>query len=103
MPQLVITCHANGSVETLLKDKVIDTRIFGRRHIERLTEIRHFEMADLPDADQKFYVKWLKGPNAPDTLNDDSGNTRMFDTYEQAVAAEIAAVNAMRLKGVSFA
>lgn len=116
MPNLVVTCHPDGSVETLLKDKVLDTRMFGEtRRIERVSEI-------LPTDDgQMFYVRWLKGPLIGSREYDlggckshmvhrtnrsvscwEDGETIFFDSYEAGVEFEIATVNAFRLAGHSF-
>lgn len=114
MPRLVITFHHDGSVETLLKDKVFDTRVFGGRKIERVSEI-------LPTDDgQLFFVKWLRGPLANASVEVPTvcssvvranhgiscyynGDTIFFETYEEAVDHEIACVNELRLSGYSFA
>lgn len=115
MPQLVITCHPDGSVETLLKDKVFDSRkLADSRKVERLSEV-------LPTEDgQHFFIRWLKGPlvgNSCITLNnkpvsslnsisvsEGSGfwEKQLFDSYEQAVEYEVYTVNALRLKGHTF-
>lgn len=91
---LVVTCHPDGGVETLLKDQVFDTRdVFGvsQRKIERISEI-------VPTDDgMRFQVRWLKGPDAG-LVEDDT-----FETYEEAVAFEVEAVNHLRLCGNSFA
>jgi len=97
MRQLVVTFHPNGTVETLLKDTVLDTRIFGRREIKRVSEV-------LPTDDgEEFFIRWLRGPKAGEVERHEDGTTAFFHTYEAAVDQEIAAVNAMRLAGHSFA
>ena len=89
MSQLVIAIHPDGSVETLLKDKVFDSRIFGNRKIERISEI-------LPiDNGQKFYISWLRGPLAAQFYG-------LFDSYEEAVEYEISTVNNLRKQGYRF-
>jgi hypothetical protein len=116
MPKLVIAFHADGTVETLLKDKVFDTRVLGDRQIERLSEV-------LPTDDgQKFFIRWLKGPLAaigrpkipPQAQAANgffsyggfhchyTGQVEYFDTYEEAVECEVSTVNALRLLGHSF-
>jgi hypothetical protein len=111
--KLVITVHPNGAVETLLKDKVFDTRVLGDRKIERLSEV-------LPTDDgQRFYVRWLRGPLVGDALvrvptlsvnraiNSvscwPSGETFYACSYEDAVEFEVATVNELRMHGYSFA
>lgn len=114
MPQLVITCHPDGSIETLLKDRVFDTRKFGdQRRIERLSEI-------FPSADGSFFmVRWFKGPligvkeillpdgeflySLASISGDREGHPLIFDTYEDGVDFEVATVNRLRLAGHSFA
>jgi hypothetical protein len=112
MPQLVITVHENGSLETLLKDKVLDTRIFGDRRIERITIIEHDEYR------QKFFIHWLKGPmvgtkrvpiGGGSVLHSyssvacwDDYSVLFFDTYDDAVRHEVDSVNALRVNGYSF-
>lgn len=108
MHKLVVTCYPNGSVETLLKDKVLDTRMLSNtRKIERISEI-------LPTDDgQEFYVRWLKGPllghknhlgicsrNSISVWSD--GEPKYFHSYESAVNYEIDTVNTLRLDGHSF-
>lgn len=91
---IVVSCFGDGSVETLLKDGVFDTRaVFGAtsRKVERVSEI-------LPTGDgMRFFIRWLRGPLA----GTDGAET--FPTYEAAVEAEVAAINAARLAGISFA
>ena len=87
--QLVIVIRPDGSIESLLKDKIFDTRIFGDRKIERLSEV-------LPTEDgQKFFIRWLQGPDAGSCIGH-------FDTYEEAVDYEVNTVNAKRLQGHSY-
>jgi hypothetical protein len=91
MGKLVVTIRPGGEVETLLKDKIFDTRVLGDRKIERVSEI-------LPTDDgQWFYIRWLQGPSA--------GQTEMaiFRDYEDAVEYEVSTVNDLRLQGYSFA
>jgi hypothetical protein len=112
--ELVVTVHANGSLETLLKDGVFDTRQFGDRKIERVSVIEHDEST------QHFYIKWLKGPyagmchtfamatkllGASEWRHITTGGQTIasFETYDDAVEHEIACVNALRLAGHSFA
>jgi hypothetical protein len=110
--RLVITIHPDGAVETLLKDKVFDSRVLGDRRIERLSEV-------LPTDDgQKFFVRWLLGPLAASNevkvgnlawfANNGiacwpDGETVYSNSYEEAVELEVAYVNAMRKAGISFA
>lgn len=90
MGKLVITIRPGGEVETLLKDKIFDTRVYGDRKIERLSEI-------LPSADgQWFYIRWLKGPSAG------QAELEMFRDYEEAVEYEVKLVNDLRRQGYSF-
>ncbi len=90
---IVITCHPDGSLETVLKDSVFDTRaVFGieARKIDRISEI-------LPTSDgMRFFIRWLRGPEA----GTDSAET--FPSYEGAVTAEVAQINAARLAGASY-
>lgn len=119
MPNLVVTCHPDGRVETLLKDKVLDTRILGdSRRIERVSEI-------LPTDDgQKFFIRWLRGPLCDDLgqvqlafnamnqayalfsnrsiMCEHDGETCYYDSYEEAVEWEVRYVNVMRVAGYSF-
>jgi hypothetical protein len=92
MTAIVVTCHADGSVETVLKDQVFDVRqVFGvtSRKIDRISEI-------LPTDDgMHFYVRWLRGPRV-------GHYSARFPTYEAAVTAEVEAINADRLHGHSF-
>lgn len=91
---IVVSCHPDGTVETVLKDQLFDTReVFGvtSRKINRISEI-------LPTEDgMRFYIRWLRGPLAGTTSQD------TFASYETAVEAEVKAINAMRLSGTSFA
>lgn len=91
MDKLVVTIHPDGSVETLLKDKLFDTRVFGaERKIERLSEV-------VPNEDgHLFFVKWLKGPMAGTCVGP-------FESYEDGVDYEVATVNMQRQQGYSFA
>jgi hypothetical protein len=90
MGKLVVAIHPDGSVETLLKDKVFDTRVFGDRKIERVSEV-------LPTEDgQQFFIRWLLGPHAGFCVGH-------FDTYEDAVDQEVTTVNDLRRQGYSFA
>lgn len=110
MSKIVVTCHPNGSVETLLTS-VLDTRKLGHRQIDRITIIEFDEVG------QDFHIQWLKGPyagHAHDTVMDcnilknsplprpSQRAIMVFDTYEEAVAHEIECVNALRLQGISF-
>lgn len=98
MNRLVITCHADGSVETLLKGSVFDTRQLGERKIERITII------EWSTTYQLFYIKWLKGPKAGEVEGwTPNSVAKFFETYEEAVSYEVEQVNKMRLEGVSFA
>lgn len=94
MTEIVVSCRPDGTVETVLKDQLFDTReVFGvtSRQIDRISEI-------LPSEDgMRFYIRWLRGPLAG-THSDET-----FASYEAAVTAEVEAINAMRLTGVSFA
>lgn len=94
MTEIVVSCRPDGGIETVLKDQLFDTReVFGvtSRKIDRISEI-------LPTDDgMRFYVRWLRGPLAG-TRSDET-----FASYEAAVTAEVNAINAMRLNGVSFA
>ncbi|MET4190655.1 MULTISPECIES: hypothetical protein [unclassified Bradyrhizobium] len=117
MGKIVVTIHPNGSLETILKDQVFDTRVFGDRQIERLSEV-------LPTDDgRSFYVRWLQGPLsetgplvgfnarecAPGYYSNrciacwDNGETLYFASYEAAVEYEVMAVNDLRKRGHSFA
>lgn len=91
MGKLVVTIRSGGEVETLLKDKIFDTRVLGdQRKIERISEI-------LPSADgQWFYIRWLQGPSAGQT------EMALFKDYEDAVEHEVKTVNDLRLQGYSF-
>jgi hypothetical protein len=112
MPKLVVAFHADGTVESLLKDKVFDTRVLGNRQIERLSEV-------LPTDDgQKFFIRWLKGPLFDTSTGGSAsvdcfysngnvqchgdGETMYFDSYEEAVECEVSTCNALRLLGHSF-
>lgn len=112
MPQLVVKVYPDGGLQTLLKDKVFDTSKFGARDIKRITLI------EFDKGSQKFYIVWLRGPHRGDFHTDSihcqifekshdprmaSVDALLFDTYEDAVDHEIKCVNALRLKGVSFA
>lgn len=90
MSKLVVTIRPGGEVETLLKDRVFDTRVLGDRKIERLSEI-------LPSQDgQWFYIRWLQGPSAGQV------EMALFRDYEEAVEYEVKTVNDLRLQGYSF-
>ena len=90
---IVISCHQDGSVETVLKDGVFDTRaVFAvsSRKVNRISEI-------IPTDDgMRFFIRWLRGPFS----GTDSAET--FETYESAVTAEVEAINTARLAGFSF-
>lgn len=89
MGQLVVTIRPNGEIETLLKDKVFDTRVFGSRKIERLSEV-------IPNEDgHLFFVWWLRGPMRGSRVGP-------FESYEDAVDYEVATVNIQRKQGYSF-
>lgn len=94
MTDIVVSCRPDGSVETVLKDKLFDTReVYGvtSRKINRISEI-------LPTEDgMRFYIRWLRGPLAGTT------GEATFESYEAAVEAEVAAINELRLAGTSFA
>lgn len=94
MTTIVVSCHQDGSVETVLKDQLFDTReVFSAtsRQIERISEI-------LPTDDgMRFYIKWLRGPMTGQRSIDD------FADYETAVMAEVERINNCRLTGHSFA
>ena len=110
--RLVFTIGATGSIEGLLKDKVLNTADMGDRKIERITMIEHDE------GNQKFYIKWLTGPYAgrKHSLDMDqelfpvpgyyrettSPYYHFFDKYDDAVDHEIKCVNKLRERGVSF-
>lgn len=109
MGQLVIRVGTDGSLHTLLKDTVLDTSKFGDRKIDRITLI------EFDEDEQKFFIKWLRGPYRPfthtqgmarETLASDkyrlSADTIFFDTYEKAVEHEVECVNALRLEGERF-
>jgi hypothetical protein len=114
MREMVITITPEGKVEHILKDSFFDTRFFGHRKIERLSEV-----AFSPEF-QKFFIKWLKGPFKnqihttyqqtiiegivpdADEWSIEDGEIYLFDTYEEAVQREIELVNQMRLQGESF-
>lgn len=93
MTTIVVSCRPDGSVETVLKDQLFDTReVFGvtSRKIDRISEI-------LPTDDgMRFYIKWLRGPHAG------TDSTETYASYEGAVSAEVDAINAARLAGASF-
>jgi hypothetical protein len=120
--KIVIAIDKDGRIETLLKDSVFDTRVFSdTRKIERLSEV-------IPTDDgQQFFIRWLKGPRSLKCLCmltrpanqlaqepgfkgaadlgyevTEEGQTMYFDTYEEAVAHEVATVNELRLQGHSF-
>ncbi len=113
MQKLVMTFHANGTMETL-RSKVFDPRILGNAEVERISSI------EFSSDHQQFYVKWLKGPLSNEAAGerpgaqggnlfsndavacDETGEWLLFDTYEAGVEYEIAAVNHMRLRGASF-
>jgi len=94
MTEIVVSCRPDGTVETVLKDQAFDTReVFGvtSRKINRISEI-------LPTDDgMRFFIRWLRGPLAGTTSD------KTFASYEAAVEAEVASINALRLEGVSFA
>lgn len=91
--QLVVSCRPDGSVETVLKDSLFDTRkVFGvtTRKIDRISEI-------LPTKDgMRFFIRWLRGPWAG------TESMPLYDSYEAAVEAEVEAINHLRLNGASF-
>lgn len=93
MATIVVSCRPDGSVETVLKDQMFDTReVFGvsSRKIDRISEI-------LPTDDgMNFYIKWLRGPSAG------TNSAETYPSYEAAVTAEVDAINAARLAGASF-
>lgn len=111
MGQIVINVSSTGAIETLLKEDVLDLSKFGVREVKRITII------EFDTAAQRFFIRWLAGPYAgaihdasmdehclgDDFLGLSEDQYATFDTYADAVAHEIKCVNALRLKGVSFA
>lgn len=107
MTQYVYSFTPDGAVHGLLNDKVLDTRIFGERSVERITLIEHH------NGNQKFYIRWLKGPWAGCVhvaaierdilyISQQAFGVVQFDTYEEAVQHEIKCVNELRRRGVDF-
>ena len=93
MTTIVVSCRQDGTVETVLKDQIFDVReVFGvsSRKIDRISEI-------VPTEDgMRFYIKWLRGPRAGNI------SAETFASYEEAVTAEVQAINDDRLDGASF-
>lgn len=94
MNRLVVTCHPNGSLQTTLKDKVFNTAKFGKREIERVSQIRFNSIT------QRFVIEWLKGPRKGCT--EAGWDKEGFETYDEAVEFEVDQINIMRLIGHSF-
>lgn len=93
--RLVISFLPDGTLETVLKDSAFDTRsVFGAEHrqIDRISEI-----IPTPDG-MRFFIRWLRGPRAG------LDSAEEYASYEAAVAAEVATINADRLfSGATFA
>lgn len=116
----VISVDAFGEVQHTLKDSVLKLPI-GTRLVHRVSEIKHDYDTD------HFVIRWLRGPYKATFIH--SGlhyrqiaeelyvsytdaiqevRTASFDplllfpTYEDAVAHEVACLNAMRLRGIRF-
>lgn len=114
MRRMVISCCPDGSVQHTLKDGFLNPFPGQDRHIERMTVIEHDE------AKQLFFVRWLKGPHNGRTMTlrmfselctsvplgkdivVEGSTTAYFKSYEEAVEAEIDAVNNLRLSGHSL-
>lgn len=82
----VIQCMPDGTVEMTLKDKELKPFV-GHRTIKRMSEVLFNEDT------QRFYVKFkYNGITTP----------AIFETYEDAVAYEIAKINEQRKTGIKL-
>lgn len=94
----VITVTPDGEVSALRvkKGSGLDLRSLGSTvEVERVSEILWEEVA------QKWFVKFVAGPMAGKFIvKPGSTATCYFDEYEDAVEAEIAVLNYVRLQGV---
>ena len=95
--RLVYEVGACGSVEGLLKDSILNTKVLGHREVKRISDIVHL------DGMQRFVIRWLCGPYAGSLAGEETGCVKTFADYETAVEHEIEMVNTLRRKGASFA
>lgn len=112
MQEMVVSIDALGNAQHTLKDSFLKLDLGTRRDVDRMSEILHDAETD------EFYMQFMDGTNpSPRFLIDHGftwtafryrhteefgGNTPSFPTYEDAVAFEIALINAMRLRGTAI-
>lgn len=111
MEEQVITIGEGGTVESLQHKKGLDLRTLGKVQIERVSEVLFHEDK------QQFYVKFLKGAlegrllsrrahvwagedgSLEKVRNIPPEDVQYFDTYDEGVQAEIAALNFLKVHG----
>lgn len=101
MEKMVITFTDNGEVQHTLRDSKFKTNFLGNRKIKRMSEIVHCEVT------QQFHIRLIntdviKYYGHDYVLNVPSYTVALFDTYEEAVDAEISFIDDLRLKGVNI-
>ena len=107
MSKKIITVHTDGTVSALRYKDGPDLSVMGRQAIKRASDIVWLEDR------QKWAVKPLLGPlkglvtkeqvmratRGENVPVNSRGDVAVFDTYEDAVQAEIVVLDALRLQG----
>lgn len=86
----IVTIHSDGSISGLERPSIFDFKQLGHAKVQRTSEIKWSE------SEQMFYVYFI---HLGIHLKDDNGKTIFFTEYEAAKVAEVAYLDALRVKG----